>query len=174
MALAFCFLALNSSVPRRSGFTIANLLILGQPVRKSSLPRRLKVLQAKSELEQHTQKMGRRITLNLGDFTPEEAIWCRARVTATRIMLPCLDPMLRSLIIAMAAKEDDPSDSPKEIIISLQDVPKGDLELAENFLGQLANQAKLEEQERPSLLLSDIVSEVSAELTLRTQCPATK
>lgn len=96
-------------------------------------------------------------------------IWCRARVTATRIMLPSLDPMLRSLIIAMSEDEALNLDPPEEIILTLERVPKCDLELAEDLLGQLANQAKIEDQAQPSRLLGEIVTSISSELASRSQ-----
>ena len=126
-------------------------------------------LGAKKSLNVHTLRMRSKISLAFRNFTPEEMIWCRARVTATRIMLPSLDPMLRSLIVAMSEDEALNLDPPEEIILTLERVPRGDLELAEDLLGQLANQARIEGQAQPSRLLGEIVTSISSELANRNQ-----
>ncbi len=102
----------------------------------------------------------RRLDVALNDFTPEEMTWCRSRITALRIMLPALDPVLHSLIRAMANERRADGAYPDELTLPLEKASVGELELAADLLGRLAGAARDEEQPGPAKLLDALVGEV--------------
>ena len=102
----------------------------------------------------------RRLDVALNDFSPDEMTWCRARITALRIMLPALDPVLHSLIRAMAIERQPGGTYPEQLTLPLEDASVGELELAVDLLTQLANAAREEKQPGPAKLIDALVGEV--------------
>ena len=111
--------------------------------------------------------MPHRIPISLERFDGEEMTWCRARVTALRIMLPALDPVLRSLIQAMTVEgRSDPS-FPDRIELPLENLSATDLALASDLIGRLATSAESEKQSQPAKLLSAICGALARESAQR-------
>ena len=111
--------------------------------------------------------MPHRIPISLEGFDSEEMTWCRARVTALRIMLPALDPVLRSLIQAMTVEgRSDPS-FPARIELPLEELSGTDLALASDLMGQLATSAESEKQSQPAKLLAAICAALADESVRR-------
>ncbi len=107
------------------------------------------------------------IPVALDRFEPEEMTWCRARVTALRIMLPALDPVLRSLIQAMTVEGRTGPLFPEEIELPLEQLNATDLALADDLLGRLSAQAREEQQTRPAALLESLCDALTQEASLR-------
>lgn len=101
-----------------------------------------------------------RIDVALHAFTADEMTWCRSRITALRIMLPVLDPMLRSLIQAMAVELRPGEPFPDQLELPLEHASVGDLELAIDLLARLAQSARDEAQEAPAHLLDALVNAI--------------
>ncbi|NNL84126.1 MAG: hypothetical protein HKP27_00650 [Myxococcales bacterium] len=88
--------------------------------------------------------------------------WCRSRITGLRIMLPALDPMLRSLIRAMAVELRPGEPYPDRLELPLEQASLAELELAADLLSRLAGSAREEAQRGPARLLDSLVSAVRA------------